>query len=671
MGLRTFFGFCLLLTLTTACGDDTGPAAPTPGNVSVETANAVSDTVGLSGGTLTTTAADGTEYTLEIPAGALAAPTAITMTPVRAIEGFPVLDSLIAGLEFAPSGLAFAHPARLTIASGATAGTGEFPIALGYAGDAAAFTVGFAAPQGGEIVVLVSHFSGFGLGFGTEEDMGALLSALPATPDAQVYAIELLLAFEDDPTASAVHAEIMRRWFTELILPSIEAAANDGELLTALADFNFWRSDVPALLDLFFAVETEFAAEINQAREAFIPQLQAAVAGNNALCEEAHNLDALRNVIFWQQQAGFLSLDTPANGLDAETVRADLCAEMVIEGASLPEAMQVGYPHSLDFRLLMKFSDGTTLDVASAVSIAATNAAVDNPTGFTDPFGHYTTVITATSNDAVEVVITGNVILPGETVPSIIEGTFFLNSAAGMDLTGSYVGVVSYANGFQRIVHTGSVTQSQNGISGTFAAEAIDGSFTATLTSEFDLVNASLTVNGSPLTTVSAYATDDGGSTAINYSASGAFPFDGGTVSGNFAFSLTGPNCAFENLDESGNANQYSYMKLRRPGNEVETIPITGWASITASSASITFTGGGISGSLTGSVERPVTGIATVTGTLSLCGQEAYRGAFVTNYIFGLEFYMLPGLTCPDEGVVTEVRFRIDPSAGGLGVFCR
>lgn len=257
-------------------------------------------------------------------------------------------------------------------------------------------------------------------------------------------------------------------------------------------------NEVPRIIDLFFAVPVEFTAEIEEAREAFIPKLQAAVTGNNDLCTQSHSLDALRNVVFWQKQAGLLSIDTPANGLDEATVRAALCAELVIEGVSLPENMQVGYPHSLDFRLLMKFSDGTTLDVACAVSITATNATLDNPTGFTDPFGHYTTVITATGNDAVTVTITGSVILPGESVPSLIAETFLLVSSNGLDFDGTFASWGGYFDGVNANPVVVTISQIQNGILGTFTSNVPGnehtGSFSGTLSGE-ELLNGSVTLD--------------------------------------------------------------------------------------------------------------------------------------------------------------------------------
>jgi hypothetical protein len=90
-----------------SCGSDSPSSAPpTPSNVTTEAAHSVCLTVGPDGGTLKTTASDGTQYTLDIPEGAVATAQEITLTPITAIKGLPVLsDRVVAGVDLKPSGL--------------------------------------------------------------------------------------------------------------------------------------------------------------------------------------------------------------------------------------------------------------------------------------------------------------------------------------------------------------------------------------------------------------------------------------------------------------------------------------------------------------------------------------------------------------------------------------
>jgi len=64
-----------------------------------------SATLDQSGGSLTATGADGTRFTLAVPAGALSAPTAVTLTPVKTLVTSPSLGALVAGVIAEPEGL--------------------------------------------------------------------------------------------------------------------------------------------------------------------------------------------------------------------------------------------------------------------------------------------------------------------------------------------------------------------------------------------------------------------------------------------------------------------------------------------------------------------------------------------------------------------------------------
>ena len=88
----------------TACCRAGGTACEQP-QVTRDQARAASGLIATSGGTLTATAADGTTYTLTVPADALLDDTTITLTPVIAIGGFVVGRRLVAAVDAEPSGL--------------------------------------------------------------------------------------------------------------------------------------------------------------------------------------------------------------------------------------------------------------------------------------------------------------------------------------------------------------------------------------------------------------------------------------------------------------------------------------------------------------------------------------------------------------------------------------
>ncbi len=75
--------------------------------VSIETDDSRAATGWISsdaGGSLSTTAADGTVFTLVVPPDSLFVDELVTMTPARAVGSFPFAGGLVAGVGFEPSG---------------------------------------------------------------------------------------------------------------------------------------------------------------------------------------------------------------------------------------------------------------------------------------------------------------------------------------------------------------------------------------------------------------------------------------------------------------------------------------------------------------------------------------------------------------------------------------
>jgi hypothetical protein len=123
-------------------------------------------TMGAGGGELKATGADGTSYTLRVPAGALSSDTAITMSPVKAFTGLPFTGGPKAGVVFGPEGLVFATPATLEIAS-----KHAFPqTTTGFSQGGGGFEVAGATVKGRVVTIAIEHFSASGAGAITEAD---------------------------------------------------------------------------------------------------------------------------------------------------------------------------------------------------------------------------------------------------------------------------------------------------------------------------------------------------------------------------------------------------------------------------------------------------------------------------------------------------------------------
>jgi hypothetical protein len=174
---------CILAVVS--CSDDaTGPVGggddePTAVTVSYRTeADRTADAVvAPAGATIVAEGSDGVTYTLTIPAGALAAETAVAVTPVADLTvtgpgsfagAAGGSDACVTGAVFAPDGLEFAVPASLTIAFPPQAafpfqGTGSvFLFDSAYAELAPCPTVVDAAAK--TLTATVRHFSGYGTG---------------------------------------------------------------------------------------------------------------------------------------------------------------------------------------------------------------------------------------------------------------------------------------------------------------------------------------------------------------------------------------------------------------------------------------------------------------------------------------------------------------------------
>jgi hypothetical protein len=160
---------------------NTGPvvdfiSASEPLNVTVklDDKSTASSTITPAGGSLSLTAKDGTVFTLDVPAKALEADTLITMTAVKSLTGAPLDDGTLAAVQLEPSGLIFSEVLTLTIVPAQ-----EIPInsqiIFGYEGDGQDYHLAVVDPKSKEIKILLTQFSGAGVGSGGDAQWAANL----------------------------------------------------------------------------------------------------------------------------------------------------------------------------------------------------------------------------------------------------------------------------------------------------------------------------------------------------------------------------------------------------------------------------------------------------------------------------------------------------------------
>lgn len=219
------------------------------------------------GGTVTTTAADGTKYTLTLPANALLSEEEITMTPVSGAGNLPGEMDLAAGVDIKPDGLQLMKPAKLTIEPPTGA---QLPLdqqtGLSWHGGGEEFHL-YAIEESQQLSFELLHFSAYGVGLGTSADRAAALTKMPTrTADQYRQAISELLRSEreaqlkgepGDPDLDKKLANYLAGYYRDVVRPKMLAAETDDSLAaSAIQEGLGWSRQVELLglsEDPFFA----------------------------------------------------------------------------------------------------------------------------------------------------------------------------------------------------------------------------------------------------------------------------------------------------------------------------------------------------------------------------------------------------------------------------------
>ena len=148
-----------------------------------DTSRASSKVISPEGGSLSAVAADGTQFTLTIPAGALVSEEEITLTPVTAIDRLPLSGGLSAAVQLAPDGLLLFQAATLVIDLPVPIPPDQ-EITFAWRGIGEEFFLYPPKPLNTPSITLtLTHFSGYGAGRGTSADETAQLARVPGNAD--------------------------------------------------------------------------------------------------------------------------------------------------------------------------------------------------------------------------------------------------------------------------------------------------------------------------------------------------------------------------------------------------------------------------------------------------------------------------------------------------------
>ncbi|HEU4389142.1 MAG TPA: hypothetical protein VFV34_15175 [Blastocatellia bacterium] len=205
---------------------------------SYDQAHAVTQIISGGGGSLATTGADGTRFTLYVPVDGLLGAASVTMTPVDSVGGLPLSGGLAAAVKLEPAGLRLWKSATLVIeppqAVSPDSETGfswdepgsdfhlfslELPSRIQRENSSSAGLQ--LNPRG--LVFKVLHFSGYGVGNATDADRAAQQQRPPSYSEAQFE--QRLQA----PASRERRRQLASRPSAEGLDADLQSAAADGE----------------------------------------------------------------------------------------------------------------------------------------------------------------------------------------------------------------------------------------------------------------------------------------------------------------------------------------------------------------------------------------------------------------------------------------------------------
>lgn len=228
---RLIAPIALMLALA-ACGKGPSPAPSTtapPLVIERQTARAAEATIGIEGGRLEATAADGTRFVLVVPAGALPGDTRIRAVPAQ----LPTLGAPAHAVMFEPNGLQFFDWVRLEVHPSQPIPP-ERQFAFGIDDAGRSVVASHTDPAATVPTLLLDHYSGYGLADATDAQRSAMLQRQAETAKARLHsrmALELGKAKEnasggedDGRTIGDLFEAQREEYEREVLAPLLEAA---------------------------------------------------------------------------------------------------------------------------------------------------------------------------------------------------------------------------------------------------------------------------------------------------------------------------------------------------------------------------------------------------------------------------------------------------------------
>ena len=192
--------------------------------------------IGIAGGSVALTSADGSKFKLDVPANAIAEETAITLTAIKTIDGAPLDTNTPTAVQLEPSGLLFNEVLTLTIVPAK-----EIPIEkqvmFGYEGEGKDYHLMPVDHKSKEIKIRLTHFSAGGVGSASDIAWAAnpAIQASAAASRLEHWAGQYtreerhkaLLGQEEDPDWHAKFKKAFDQYEDEVLRKEMAAAELD------------------------------------------------------------------------------------------------------------------------------------------------------------------------------------------------------------------------------------------------------------------------------------------------------------------------------------------------------------------------------------------------------------------------------------------------------------
>lgn len=212
------------------------------------------------GGMLSLTNDAGTVVTLTLPAGAVSEPTEIRMALLLGLQGAPLSEGWIGGVDLEPEGLVTREAATLNFHSATPLGSNV--VALAYEGGGLDLHDEPALVSNLDLRVRVLHFSGYGAGNPGPIDWDRIRRAMGGSCRASSRAMSKIGALLREaqanpnlegsisyPATLTALEEAFLGWWSETVLPFVDAAKRDETMLNqAVNEYLVWAKQLDMIL---------------------------------------------------------------------------------------------------------------------------------------------------------------------------------------------------------------------------------------------------------------------------------------------------------------------------------------------------------------------------------------------------------------------------------------